>query len=73
MFFPSFSEVFYIRDLWISDKVSPCLRGMSLELTVLFCDEFGMGWCDFPVDCGNSIEVRTSTGLSAPRFREAFG
>ena len=22
--------------------------------------------CDFPVDCGNSIEVRNSTGLSAP-------
>ena len=38
-----------------------------------FCNEFGMGWCDFPVDCGNSIEVRNSTGLSGPRFREALG
>ena len=28
-----------------------------------------MGWCDFPVECGNSIEVRDSTGPSAPRFR----
>ena len=25
-----------------------------------------MGWCDFPVDCGNFIEVSDSTGPSAP-------
>jgi len=28
MALPSFSGVFYIRDLWISGKMSPCLRGM---------------------------------------------
>ena len=36
MFLLSFSGVFCIRDLWISGKVSPCLRSMSLELTVFF-------------------------------------
>ena len=31
-----------------------------------------MGWCDFPVDCGNSIEVRESTGPKATRFRASW-
>ena len=31
-----------------------------------------MGWWDFPVECGNSIEVRDSTGPSASLFQVSW-
>ena len=38
----------------------------------MWCAEFGMGWWDFPVECGNSIDVRDSTGPSASRFQASW-
>ena len=64
MFLPPFSGLFYIRNLWISCKVSPLFDGNVIRTNGHFCDEFRMGRCDFPVDCGNSIEVHNGTGPS---------
>ena len=66
MFLPPFSGLFYIRNLWISCKVSPLFDGNVIRTNGHFCDEFRMGRCDFPVDCGNSIEVHNGTGPSPP-------
>ena len=66
MFLPPFSGVFYIRNLWISCKVSPLFDGNVIRTNGHFCDEFRMGRCDFPVDCGNSIEEHNGTGPSPP-------
>ena len=55
-----------VSPLCISCKVSPLFEGNVIRTNGPFLWWIQDGRCDFPVDCGNSIEVHNGTGPSAP-------